>query len=1417
MGYLIRDIKEFTSSLDQLLDKGGFKSNEEEIAFDIISTAQESHLNGSTLVIEDKNQIDFIVSHNLDSYFVEKDEKGTVQELDTVTAADSDDLQTLDSFEQTNDEAILENIRADVESGDEAKLREAINDLVDLVSKPGSIQDQAQQLLTQAQRIQGELTETLETNIQTALAEDDPYKAEEYFKRLEILRPDLLSIEEIKQKIVDKYEQDAAESEIQRAKRLLQEHDDYPDLLNGLRLARKFISERPNHPGISELQNFIDDAEKVRREFAYKIEGAQTMGAMQQFEEQVKAYAELIDKQVFRVEDPDDPTKEVSTAELQQKALENLRQARESTVKDRCAEAEKIIESEPGVALLYLEQLSEFIEEFKGTDTYSDYSKVKLKVDSNHKKWLESQDIISDAADLLEPRARLAEYQKAHNIFPGFTALPELIQKAQTELRAKIKQEATIKLNAALRQLKFNLQSIPFREIDQELKDVGEIIRELGDPEGVLLDVQKDLDNAFKKLDSIESRHIAIKQSKEKIESGLKKDPPDLQDLREILEDLPEEDQAHALLRDVRIRIGRLSSEQNTYEDAVRALDRKDFPEAIELARAINPRGDLAKQRRELLFESQLQLDLLELNKTMAALDYNKARSLIDSIDGRINEEHPEFGQFKQVGSELQKYEAETKQFQKDFKKEKSDNQLDLTKRLKGLNNLIKKYPNRQALFVEIQETRDLIRTSELKKIRQIKTKVGRRKKKNITYEEAYLINEASLILERVNLAKSSDEVELVRWARITYRQAEIRYLSTMEDWDKIIDNVHQEYGDSPPIHVLEQLNKAKKAKAIAEVREYLSSGNFGMANEVLSQAIKENGQLREAVDIALLQSVVNLFLQDIRGAELSLKTAERIDENNKEIAQIKQIVAALPQIRRRLDEASLNFEQKSYSILNALLDDLDTQFDGLLAIVKHPEASTYLIQLQSDFKEKKEEWISSSLNHLAKQLDETNRSTAEKLLTVFQIQKIDPENVSSQSHLQELAPQIPEGIASELEKIEVFCDGQYQGLPIVEAYQEFLDFETELSAFLDLENHIANVIPEDLVNGLNASRKELRIHRNLFDELKRLLTPYLDFMSALEQQREPSSENLCIAYEKGLDQFERINEIRANPIMERYQDNPDVRSFENWIAQTDKNIREIKTHIGEIKKGIDYKLGHPVTWDEPTELWVKKYMMNFQAISDACEEIKGLSSGREGDIYNIDKETRFYDDHINDYIEGIDQLFSLAKRKKETLQKHYEWYQTLSVLIVPKVEKGTADREFSNERDDLPEMVFSETQRGKKQEVERLQNALGVFDNDFNSLPDLPQTPLDSISERLLEEGRPLEENLRKQRDKVANDLQRLEQECSKFGEIKTDTEKKLSTRRPSFRQIRKNLIDLYRIDPTDMTVADLLNTYREKFSKRR
>ncbi|KAA3648062.1 MAG: hypothetical protein DWQ07_03460 [Chloroflexi bacterium] len=368
---------------------------------------------------------------------------------------------------------------------------------------------------------------------------------------------------EDRQRSIESIEAKNAMSEIQRAKRLLQEHDDYPDLLNGLRLARKFISERPNHPGISGLQNFIDEAEKVRREIAYKIEGAQTMGAMQQFEEQVKAYAELIDKQVFRVEDPDDPTKEVSIAELQQKALENLRQARESTVKDRCAEAEKIIESEPGVALLYLEQLSEFIEEFKGLETYYSYSKVKLKADSNHKKWLEVQEIIKNAAYLLEPRTRLAEYQKARNIFPGFTALPELIGKTQTELRVKLKQAATIKLNAALRQLKFNLQSIPFREIDQELRDVEELIRELGDPEGVLIDVQKDLDDAYQKLGDIESRHIAIKVTKEKIESGLKKDPPDLQALRGILEDLPEEDQAHALLRDIHIRIEDLKKDQS--------------------------------------------------------------------------------------------------------------------------------------------------------------------------------------------------------------------------------------------------------------------------------------------------------------------------------------------------------------------------------------------------------------------------------------------------------------------------------------------------------------------------------------------------------------------------------------------------------------------------------------------------------------------------------------------------------------------------------------------------------------------------------------------------------------------------------------------------------------------------------------
>ena len=1421
MEYRATNLSKLIEAVYAILNDDSTPAEDAEVFFDILEFLEEHQQHGTPALIETKAHNDIISQYKLMGFLQEvKKNDITVYSPENNVLGSDDALmpQDFDSLE----EATLEDLEHLIHQGTDAQLRLAVIDLERMAATPGEFQARAQLLKALGEEKENQLAGELRIAIAEALEENKIKIAEDAFQRLETLRPEDITTKETKEEIVVKKEMLRISNELEQAKNQLRTYDDYHRLLRGLELSRRLLAEGK---GDAELAELWDEAEEKRADIARQLFHAQTMGLMEEFQKQVDTYADLIVQGIFEVPHPDDPAIKVSTGELLKEARNNLLNSKRQVVQARCDAAQALADSEPGIAQYILKQLDDFIGEFSGEDIYIEYTELTARLDVQFRLWKDAAETIDAADRLVNPREQLVEYEKAQNVFPGHVHLPEKIVRCKARLRERIYNEADGVLKALQRQLDFQRPLIRFRAIETELGEVRELLFELGEPTEKLSALETELDAIYQALGHIERRHTLIKEIAVQIETGLAVETPDVDSLRDMLDALSEEDRNHASLSNARIRIARLSTEQDMYQKAMDALGRRDYSEAIALALGISAMGDLANQRSQLITEAQLQLDWADLGAAMARLDYDAARPKVDAFAGRLRNDHPLYSDVNSVRERIERYEGETQQFSREFDHAVSADALDLVARLKKLNELLGRYRDRRELVKAIDQTRDEIRNQNLGWLKAFEQKNKQRKTKKPTYEEAEKARQSSVVLEELNLVKSDAEVALIRWAREIYQKAEVEYYTSKGGWSEIITALEDRYKENPPLNILETLDSARRNKALADIRHLLNANqpDAEKAMQILNDVKTKNGKLRNDLEIVLLESVLTLYLQQYPHVNRNLQIARRIDAASPFIEQINSILKSLPLFHRRKDEADQYAERKQYVYLVEQLNQLDQEFADLIEKVHHPEAQAFLEMEQSEYEAQKSVRLSRALKELIDDLDNQNKSVAEQVQILGLIEKLDPENTIIKTRQAELIAQIPVACIREIKKAKDFCaDGQYVRIPVQDSSEAFINFDNILSAFLGVAERQKGVLDQNQIQELDTTRVELSTHRGKIDDLRDLISPYLEYKAAIAQEKELSAdENICIASEKGLENSnQEAEEILGNPVVERFNilQNPDVIAFEKWSEQVISNRKQALEWIEEMKKGVNYRVGVVVTDADDLEQWRKKYDACYEAIIDAYTQIKSLTSNRKGDVYGLDTETMWFDSFMDKDVKGVENHFRIAENRKRNLKEYYDWY-TKVVAIAPPIVNAIPQPEYD---DLLTGMEFSIAQFDVKQEMERLQVELKQFFDTHSDLPVLNEVPQDVASSRICKEGTEKEQEALQGAQQVSermiiykNEYEGFAGKFFGFKKIHADTARKLAARHPALKQIRKNLIELHRLDPTHEASANLLETYRKKCQK--
>ena len=1440
--------------VNDIIVQENFTSEDEDGLFDILEYL-ENYLDGkNTSISFSASELALLQKYEVDGFFSDNgDGKDAIKEI-LISEPSQEDIG-LDTEENKHVEPALSRLE-EIESMLEQGL--ADTDFESLIDELEKRDDRGGSLLPKLKIAESKRFEALTQKIDSFIKDKEYDKAKKSLEMLKELRGESPQIKEFEKIIAEQSNQVTETREISEAKSLLKRHDDYHSLLEGLDLARKILKGMDdNDASVADLRILFADAEKMRREISATLDAAQTMGAMKQYQGQVRNYAALLDRGVFLVEVPDDKSKKVKVADLHREALENLREAQEETVKNRCGKAKDIQNTDPELAWMYLEELSGFIGEYKGRDLYNIYTDVRVKVERSLKSWKQADRHVKEAVGV-SPRERLAKYRKAGVAFKAYQDLDNKIYEAKGEVRAEIARAANLKIKQQKLLLNIDSVKIPFAEIESTLKDVREAIHEIGKLEGDLVDVQRELETVETLARRYKRRHLAIKEVAKLLQEELDKENPDATLLQETLNSLGEEDKKHALLRAERLRMGGLGDDQGKYNLARDAFKNQEFAETIKQAEGINPQGDLGQARDALIKEAGYYLAFEKARVANANSNYAKAESLIDELAlqlsvEKLSEELVSFYEkVKSFATDIKKHQEKTVAFDEAFSKAKQTYALDFDQRLDALQFLLDEYSDRKALIDEIAKLEKELKKDLEEKIITFQKKMTGQKGAQLSaadYEEAHQALEASRTLEKRNLLQDENTLALAKWIRNTYPKLETEYFRSTGSWKELLAKIQEKYGDTPPFHIKAQINEAKRSKSVEEARRALKEvpPNAEKAHETLAKAVEENEQLVNDAEVAMLRSMVTLYKGDASGSANILRIAEQDQSQRKFTQQVRELLVQLKIIQQRQEEAERYLSDKDYGMLDSVLSNLDLIFEQLNSTISQPDAAQFLFYTREEYRKNRSVWSNAALNSLQKSLMDADNSVAEKVMLVFQIKKIDSTNPLIIKKLDNLSPDIPQAMKRLLRQVKEFYGSRkYASLPIAKGNSLFIEYENTLCAFEQIKilpdemdeaesqtfkalvEAISKANEEKIFSQLEKTRQDLRDHQSSLQELADQLAPYLEYRALVSNRTSlvnASDENVCILYEQGRDQEGVVEEMQDSDIIGNFSENPDVNSFEDWRDQVSQDRARAFELIGEIKKGFNYGFGQRLIRGDDISLRVAKYLENYEAIIKAVKAIKGLTPQRHRnnsdetlgyeDIYHLDIEVEWSDDYLLKRIRGINTHYKLAAKRKDALGTYSEWYNNIITLSVPK-EQDTNVILGGEFEDGLTDMVFDKHQYGVQQEVDYLVSALENYRKEYTEIIPKPKYDLlDDLGEELHRKGKKRILDLDKEEERISEVLEKIEGELLKLEGLQQDTARKLRPKKPAFSSIRKNLIEQHRLNPQDKAFPALLLTYQEKYRK--
>jgi hypothetical protein len=1492
--------------VNDIIIQDNFTSEDEDGLFDILQALEDYSDGGKIPISFSDSELALLQKYEVDvSFFDDGDGKDAIKEIvipmpyQEKTELDAKE----DSLTEENKDIVL-NRREEIE----LELTRGIKDkdFEPLIAELHEMEDDGESLLLKIKSAESKRFDDLEQKIDVFLQNKAYDKAKASLGKLKALRGSSPKIEEFEKSIAKQGEQATETREIREAKSLLKRDTEYIALLKGLDLARKILErKKDNDASVADLRVLLADAEKKRQEISAKIDAAQTMGAMKQYAEQDKAYADLIQKGIFYVEDPDDKSKKVRIALLQCRARKNLRDATKNTVQKRLAKAKDSFSVTPRVAMIFLNEIAPFMDIYIGgtqkddctelekvywktvlnlgteeikkrtesqysifaklsedeDNLYLEYTELREKAEEKYLSWKKAGSYINSATGLF-PKERLKRYKQAQEAFKAYEGINEKIANAEDEFRTEVARNSYVKLKQQKVLLNIKAVKVPFDEIKKVLKAVREAINGLGEPVGVLVDVQKELVSIQKLEQEYERRHLAIQEVGKLLRNELDKDNPAPAFLQETLKSLAKEDREHELLREERIRIGHLSNDSEKYNLANTAFKNGNFSEAVKQVEGINAQGDLGKARDTLIKRAGYHLFFKKAKEAKANSDYITAQKLAYELVSQLSiEKLPEnllffYEKVKSFAADVKNLQEKTAAFEETFNKAKQAHALDFDQRLDSLQSLLGEYADRKALIDEISKLEKELKKGLEGKIIAFQKKISGQKGEQLSatdYEEAHQAFDASRTLEKRNLLQNVNTLALAKWIRDIYPKLETEYFRSRGDWKELLAKIQEKYGNNVktyPIHIKAQFYEAKRYQSLEEARRALKEipPNAEKSQETLAKVLEENNQLVNDAEVAMLRSVIALYQGDTLGAANILQIAEQ-DQNQREFTQqIRELLVQLRIIQQRQEEAKRYLSGKDYGMLDRVLSNLDLIFKQLNSMISQSDAVQFLFYTREEYHKNRSAWSNTALSSLQKSLMDVDKSIAEKVMLIFQIKKIDSDSPVIIQKLDELSPDILQEMKRLLRQVKEFYNSRkYASLPIEEGNSLFVKHENTLHAFKKLEmlpnemdeyeseqfeelvKAISQANKEKIFSLIKEVRQELGNHVSYLKELTNQLAPYLEYRTLVSNKVSlvnAGDENVCILYEQGRDTEGVVEKIRDSDIVGNFSENPDVNSFEDWTDEVNQNRRKAFELIDKMEKGFNNSFGQEeLERNDDISLRIKKDIKNYDVIIKAIKKIKQLTPKRQRDtsdetlgyedIYNLDTEVEWDDDYSGKKVKSINAHYKLATMRKASLLAYNEWYNRLAALSVPKTHN--ANVLLAGDFDvGLTNMVFDKHQYGVRQEVDYLEDALKNYKKEYTKAKTKPKYDLlDDLAEELEKKGEEEAWLLDKQEKEIRERLEKLKTELPKLKGLQQDTARKLRPKKPAFSSIKKNLIEQHRLNPQDEAFSALLSTYKEKYQK--
>lgn len=429
-----------------------------------------------------------------------------------------------------------------VESGSIEGIRRGLDALTRLASEENDNTVRAHELLTWAEDIEKQRFDELRAQANTAIKNNDIFSFDAAYNDMLSLRPDDPYITELRVARNNLRDKETLELDILSAKDKLEQTNNYAVLLEGMDEYSQLVGQGVEDP---ELKALFQEAERVRREISALQGSAVTMGAIGHLERQIEEYRKLIDWKVFEVTTRDGTVR--LTYELLKEAQNNLQNARANTVDTRLEVAEDYLKSQPERALLILDDLNDFIEEFAGTVRYQNVERYRRAAEANAEKWRQADSILRESVRIADPRERLNRIFDAQTIYPEHYQMQQRIDEAQDDVRLTIRHEVYALLDQGDALVDINREQIPFEHIEAYCDQAEDRLTELGAVEGVLEEADAEIRQRREELAAVRQQHNAIKEVAEELREALN-GTPEVAELDEILSRLPKERWDHVIL-----------------------------------------------------------------------------------------------------------------------------------------------------------------------------------------------------------------------------------------------------------------------------------------------------------------------------------------------------------------------------------------------------------------------------------------------------------------------------------------------------------------------------------------------------------------------------------------------------------------------------------------------------------------------------------------------------------------------------------------------------------------------------------------------------------------------------------------------------------------------------------------------------